>query len=69
MNDFIRRAILGVGTQKCIYCGKAHETVCPDVKSIEWDSEGNPTRVELLTPQDRPDTIIGVNEIKFFEGR
>lgn len=70
MNDIIRRGILGHGVQKCIYCGEAHETICPDIKAIEWNAEGDPVRVELLTPNDRPQEICGpLGEIKFFEGR
>lgn len=67
--DVVMQSILGVGVKQCLYCGKAHDTVCPEIKAVEYDAEGNVTRVELLTPIDRPQCISGPGEIKFFEGR
>lgn len=68
-DDFMRRALSGVGVQKCIYCGEPHETVCPKIKAIDYDEHGDVRRVELMTPADYPLQICRPGEIKFFEGR
>lgn len=68
-DDVVMRSILGVGVRKCLYCGAAHETVCPQIKSVEYDEHGNVRRVERKTATDYPQSIFGSNEIKFFEGR
>lgn len=62
--------LLGIGP-KCIYCGKAHEVSCDEIKSVEYRADGS-VKVELMTPNDYPQTVVGQfgeQEIKFFEGR
>jgi len=38
---------------RCHYCGNFHATICPKIKSIEYDG-GNIKRVEFFAPADYP---------------
>lgn len=39
----------------CRWCHHFHgDGLCPHVKAFEFDTDGNVTRVEFLTPNDRP---------------
>ena len=39
---------------KCEWCGMIHETICPQIKAIEYHSDGTTKRIEFFGPKDYP---------------
>lgn len=56
---------------KCLYCGLngGHGIVCPQIKSVSYDEEGRVRRVDLLTPNDVPQTLAQQRPDKISKGR
>jgi hypothetical protein len=47
--------------EACRWCGNIHGVKCPDVKAIEYFSDGvTVKRVEFMTAADYPAVVTGV---------
>jgi hypothetical protein len=56
---------------KCRWCGKAAhgDARCPDVKAMEYHTDGTVKRVEFFAPNDYPQPDWSISTAGLWDGR